>query len=227
MATNNKEQQEENVVEVIDTNLKTASQKIADNKKSIYIVVALIAVVAAAVAAYIFLYRNPRVNAAAEAYNQVEISAMGNDSIAADAYRKVADKYSHTDAGNLAALSAAESYYNSGNYKKAVEYLDEFSCSEPVLAANAMVLKGDCFVNLKKYDDALSAYKKALSKGDENPQIAPRVLLKMANIYDAQKKYDEALECYEEIKDEFPQFALGNGLGIDAYIEREKARLGK
>lgn len=227
MATNNKEQQEENVVERLDSNLNSASQKIADNKKSIFIVVALIAVVAAAVAAYIFLYRNPRVNAAAEAYNQVEITAMGNDSVAADAYRKVADKYSHTDAGNLASLSAAESFYNAGKYKEAIDCLDDFSCSEPVLAANALVLKGDCYVNLKKYDDALKCYDKALSKGDDNQQIAPRVLLKKANIYDAQKNYKEALECYEEISEDFPQFVLGNGLSVDAYIEREKARLGK
>ena len=152
---------------------------------------------------------------------------MGNDSIAATEYKKVADSYSGTDAGELAALSAAEAYYNFGKYKEAAACLEGFSTSEPVLGANALVLTGDCYVNLKQYDKALDYFKKALNKADKNPQIAPRVLLKEANVYDEQKKYDKALECYEQIKADYPQFEVGNGLGIDAYIAREKARLGK
>lgn len=227
MATNNKQQQEENTIEKLNSNLTSAGEKIANNKKSIYLVVALIAVVAAAIAAYIFLYRNPRVNASTEAFNQVEVSAMGNDSVMAAEYKKVAYKYSSTDAGKLAALSAAESFYNQKKYKEAIEMLDEFSNSEPVLAANALVLKGDCYVNLKKYDEALECYEKATSKAGDNSQIVPRVLLKEANIYDAQKKYEKALECYEEIAEDYANFQLGNGLTVEAYIEREKARLGK
>ena len=67
----------------------------------------------------------------------------------------------------------------------------------------------------------------AISRADRNPQIVPRVLLKKANIYDAQKKYADALKCYETLKTEYPEFRLGSGMSVDAYIEREKARLGK
>lgn len=38
---------------------------------------------------YLFLYRNPQVNKAYEAYNEVEVKAMGNDSIAVAEYKKV------------------------------------------------------------------------------------------------------------------------------------------
>lgn len=227
MANNKNLQQEESTVDKLNENLTSASEKIAQNSKVIYICLACVAVVAAAVLSYIFLYRNPRVSRAFEAYNQVEITAFGNDSIAAAEYKKVAEKYSGTDAADLAYLSSAESYYELGKYKEAIECLDKFSTSEKVLAANALVLKGDCFVNLKKYDDALGCYNKAISKAGENIQIVPRVLLKEANIYDAQKKYDKALECYETINKDYPQFQLGNGISTEAYIEREKARLGK
>lgn len=227
MAENKNGQQSESTIEKLNENLTSASEKIAKNQKVIYIVVACVAAVAALVMCYIFLYRNPRANRAFEAYNQVEINAAGNDSVAAAEYKKVADKNSGTDAGKLASLSAAESYYELGKYKEAVECLDKFSTSEPVLAANALVLKGDCFVNLKKYDEAIDCYHKAVNKAGRNEQIVPRVLLKEANIYDAQKKYDKALECYESISKEYPTFQLGNGLTVDAYIEREKARLGK
>ena len=90
-----------------------------------------------------------------------------------------------------------------------------------------MTLQGDCYVNLKQYDKALSCFDKAVKKADGNPQIAPRVLLKEANVYDAQKKYADALKCYERIASDFPTFQLGNGMTVEAYIAREKARLGK
>ncbi len=227
MANDNNLQQEETTVEKLNENLTSMSQKIANNQKVIYIVLSCIVAVACLVMCYIFFYRNPRITKAFEAYNQVEINAYGNDSIAASEYKKVADKYSGTDAADMAYLSAAESYYELGKYKEAIDCLDKFSTSEPVLEANALTLKGDCYVNTKKYDDALDCYKKAINKADDNGQIVPRVLLKEANIYDAQKKYDKALECYETIKEEFPSFQLGNGISIEAYIEREKARLGK
>ncbi|MDE7180531.1 MAG: tetratricopeptide repeat protein [Muribaculaceae bacterium] len=221
------EVEEQNAFDKLDTNLGNATEKIAGNKKVILWVVGGIAIVAAFVLSYLFIYRNPRLNKAFEAYSQVEMKALGNDSVAAGEYKKVADQYSNTQAGELAALSAAESYYNLGKYKEAAAELEKFDCSEPVLAANALILTGDCYVNLKNYDKALDYFKKALKKADKNPQIAPRVLLKEANIFDEQKKYDKALECYEEIKSNYPEFEVGNGLGIDAYIAREKARLGK
>lgn len=221
------QEQEQTAIDKLNSNLNSAGEKLAQNRKIIYWAVGIVAVVAAFVLSYLFIYRNPHINKAFEDYNQVEITAMGNDSIASIEYKKVADKNSGNVAGKLAALSAGESYYNQGKYKEALEYLEKFSSSEPVLEANAMVLTGDCYVNLKNYDKAISAYKKAISKADKNEQIVPRVLLKEANVYDAQKNYSAALECYQQIQQEYPGFQPGNGLDIDSYIQREQARLGK
>lgn len=226
MAKNHQEE-EKTTLDKLNSNLGSASETIARNKHIIFWIVGGIAVVTAFVLSYFFIYRNPKINRGFEAYNQVEIAAMGNDSIAAAQYKKVSEEYGGTDAGSIAALSAAEHLYNLGKYEEAINCLEIFSTSEPVLAANSLVLKGDCYVNLKKYDDAIHCYKKAVDKADKNPQIVPRVLLKEANVYEAMKKYDDALECYEDIKDDYPAFELGNGDSIDAYIAREKARLGK
>ena len=224
MASNNENVQ--NAIDKLNSNLSSASEKIANNKKIIYWVLGAIVVVAGFILSYFFIYRNPHLKGAAEAYNQVEITAVGNDSIAAAEYKKVAEKYPHTPAGHLAALEAAEDFYDQGKYKEALECLDKANIDEKVLKANAIILKGDCYVNLKQYDKALDEFKDAVKKGDKNDQIVPRALLKCANIYDEQKKYAKALECYEQIKNEYPSFQLGN-TSIDAYIEREKARLGK
>lgn len=229
MATenNNTPQEEQNAVDQLNSQLTSAGERIANNKKPLFWILGIIVLCAAFVIGYLFIYRNPRLNEAAEAYSKVEMQAMGNDSVAAGEYAKVADKYGSTDGGHHAALAAAESYYNLGQYQKALDYLNKFSTKEKVLGANADVLKGDCYVNLKKYDDAISTFQSAIRKADGNPQIVPRVLLKEAVVFDEQKKYDKALECYETIKKDYPEFALGNGVDIDAYIEREKARMGK
>lgn len=227
MANNKNGQQDDSAIEKLNANLTGASERIAQNKKAVFLTVGIVVLIAAIILCYVFFFRNPKVNKAFEAYNQVEITSAGNDSVAAAEYKKVADKYSGTDAGKLAALSAAESFYNTGKYKEAIECLDKFSSSEPVLDANALVLKGDCYVNLKKYDDALGCYDKAVKRAGVNEQIVPRVLLKEANIYDEQKKYDKALDCYEKIGKDYPTFQPGNGVTIEAYAEREKARLGK
>lgn len=218
------EVEEQTTIDKLNSNLGSASEKIAANKKVIFWVVGGVAIVAAFVLSYIFIYRNPQLNKAYEAYNEVEIKAMGNDSIAAAEYKKVANQYSG-DPASLAELSAAEAYYNQKKYKEALACLEKFNTAEPVLAANALVLKGDCQVNLKQYDAALESFDAAIKKADKNPQIVPRVLMKEANIYDAQKKYDKALACYEQVR-EYPDFQAGQ-TGIDAFIAREKERLGK
>lgn len=225
MASQN-QQKDESAIEKMNSQLTGAGAKIADNKSVITWVLVGILVAAALIFGYIHFYQKPKNEKAFTAYNKVEMASMGNDSVAAAQYKEVADKFGGA-AGNLAALSAAESFYNEGNYEEAVKYLKKFSSKDVVLDANALVLTGDCYVNLKNYDEALSAYQKAVRKADGNSQIVPRVLLKEANIYDEQKKYDKALECYNIIKKDFPEYHLGNGLDIDAYIAREKARLGK
>lgn len=227
MAEDKNPQEETNSIENLNSHLTSAGEKIANNKKIIYWSVGIVVAVGAFLAGYFFIYRNPHLNKSFEAYNQVELDTQGNDSLAAVKYVEVAKKYGNSDGGNLARLSAGEAFYNQGKYKEALENLKEFSCDDPVLEANATILEGDCYVNLNKYAEALKCYEEATGIAKGNPQIVPRALLKKANIYDAQKKYADALKCYETIKTEYPEFKLGSGITVDAYIEREKARLGK
>lgn len=225
MASHKEQKNEEMAIDRVNSQLSDAGARIAENKKIIFIVIGVILVVAAFTMSYLFIYRNPHVEKAFDAYNTVETQALINDSIAAAQYMQVADNYKGDQAGKLAALSAGEALYNNGQYELAAEYLKRFSSDDDVLEANALVLTGDCYVNLEKYDEALDYYNKAVRKASGNVQIVPRVLLKEANVYDAQGNYGKALECYEQIKSNYPGFQFGNGMDIDAYIAREMARL--
>lgn len=216
---------EETSIDKVNSQLTEAGTKIANNKKIIYIFLAIIGIVAAFTLSYLFIYKNPHVEKSFAAFNGVETQVL-NDSVAAEQYKAVANQYKGDMAGKLAALSAGEALYNEGNYEEAAEYLKRFSSDDDVLDANVYALIGDCYVNLNKYDDALNYYNKSVRKANGNPQIVPRVLLKEANVYDAQQKYDKALECYQIIQNSYPTFKMGNGIEIDAYIAREIARMG-
>ncbi len=226
MATNDNDQKQ-NAIDNINDSLTRATEHVANNKKVIYWCVGLIVIFAAGGAAWYWGYLKPSYKNSQNAYFQVETKANGNDSIAAVEYAKVADKFSGSDVGNLAALQAAEAFYRQGNYEQAAKYLKGFSTKDDIMQAQANVLLGDSYVNIKKYDEAISAYDKALRLAAGNQQIAPAVLWKKANIFDAQKKYQDALNCYKQIKDSYPTFSFGNGISIDAYIAREEARLAK
>ncbi|MCH5229041.1 MAG: tetratricopeptide repeat protein [Muribaculaceae bacterium] len=224
MASHKEKHQDETAIDRMNTHLTDASTRIANNKKIILISAGVILVVAAFVLSYLFIYKNPHVEKAFEEYNGIETQAI-TDSVAAQQYMDIADRYKSDDAGKLAALSAGEALYNEGRYEEAAEYLKKFSSKDDLLESNALVLTGDCYVNLGNYDEAIKYFQKAVRKAEGNPQIVPRVLLKEANVYDAQGNYGKALECYQQIKTNFPQFQLGNGMEIDAYIAREIARM--
>ena len=225
MASSNQTPEQPDTLETLNSGLTNFGRQIETNKKAMGIAMGGILLIAAVTFAYLYLYRIPQNKKAMEAYNKVELASLGNDSIAAASYKKVADEFGSTAAGNLAALSAAESFYETGKYEEAAKYLKEFSTNDEVAGANAEILLGDCYVNLKKYDEAISAFKSAVKKANGNPQIAPRALIKQAVVFDEQKKYSDALKCYETIKADFPDFVFGNGLSVDSYIEREKARI--
>lgn len=79
--------------------------------------VALVAVVAA-VLIYIYAVRQPGIRQANDAIGQADLTAvMGNDSLALQQYKAVADDYGY-DAGNRAALNAAIILYQQGKYHK-------------------------------------------------------------------------------------------------------------
>lgn len=224
MASHKNRHNEETAVDKMNSHLTDAGAKLAENKKIIYIAIGVILVVAAFVLSYLFIYKNPHVEKAFDEYNAVQTQPNLTDSLAAQQYMEIADKYEGEIPGELSALQAAEILYDQGRYEEAVQYLKKFSTKEDKLEANALVLTGDCYVNLEKYPEAIDYYTKAIRKANENPMIVPRVLLKEANVYEAQGNYGKALECYQEIKNNYPDFRYGN-MDMDAYIAREKQRM--
>ncbi len=166
------------------------------------------AVIVIGAIAYFYGYRQPQIQAGNDAIGEADLEALfgSNDSIALAQYEAVANTYGF-DAGNRAALAAAELLYKKGEYAQALDYLNKFSPSDEVIGALALSLKGDCLVNLDKNEEALDAFEEAEDQADNNPQLTPYLLNKQGVVMMALGKYADAAAVYDRIEREYPNFA--------------------
>ena len=144
-----------------------------------------------------------------------------HDSIALTLYAQAAD--AGYKSGNRAKAEMGIRLYRDGKYQEALEYLDDCSLDDEIAEAGVETLKGDCYVNLDQLDKAISAYKDAISDADENPEIVPFVLIKMANIYRSQGNYEAEAKAYKEIIDEYPSYVNSTRIDIRKFYERAVA----
>ena len=166
-----------------------------------------------------FLVRQSQVAKADKAIALADVEQT--DSIALNLYKEAATH--GTKSGDRAKIEAAIRLYQGGNYEEAVKYLNDASASDEIVAAGIQTLKGDCYVNLKNYDAALSAYDKAISEADNNSQLTPIILIKEANVYREQKNFAAEANAYEKILNDYPTYGQAANLDIRKYYERAKA----
>ena len=214
-------------LEEVNDSLSTAAQRIEDNKKYInWALIAIAAIVLLAVG-YIYGIRNPNLNKATEEIGKADITLLqGDEDAALKAFEKVASEYGNKPA-ERAHLNAAILLYKKGEYEKAAKHLEDFTPSGNLIAPAAQSLLGDCYVNLKKLDKAMSAYDKAISLANGNEAYIPVFMEKKATVLYEQKKYAEVAAIYQEIKDKYPVYDQQNGMQADKHIERANALAGK
>lgn len=181
-----------------------------------------ISVIAVLVVIYIFAIRNPAVKSANEAIGQADITmTQGNDSLALAQYQQVAKEYGY-DAGNNATLMAATLLYKKGEYQQAIDQLKNYSPKEAIVGAAAKSLEGDCYVNLKNYDEAVKCFDSAISISDNNSYYTPLFMIKKATVLREQGKYADEVKVLESIRDNYPEYCNTYRFDADKYIARAK-----
>lgn len=211
-------------IDQLNDNLTAIEQKVQTNQRLIAWLCIAAAAVVCVVLIYIYAIHKPGVEAANNAVGQADITlAQGNDSLALEQYKQVAGEYGH-DGGNRANLNAAILLYKKGNYEEALKYLEDYKPSDNLIGASATCLKGDCYVNLQKYEEALKCFKKAEKISDENPSYTPYFIMKQANVYRELKDYKEEAECYEEIIEDYPAYGPSINVDMQKYLDRAKAQ---
>ena len=220
--TPNPEETRTSVDEVNDT-LLDLGEKVKKNQSLIMYACVAVAVVVIAVLVYLYAFRQPAIQSGNEALGQADMELiMGNDSLALAKYEQVADNHGYK-AGDLASLNAAILLYRQGKYEDAIKRLKAYSASESIIGAAACSLEGDCYVNLKNYNEALSCYKKAVKVSDNNPAYTPAFMLKQATVLHELKDYKAEAEVYAAINKEYPKYGPTMGIDIEKYYQRALA----
>ena len=135
---------------------------------------------------------------------------------------------SMTDASNIAAANAGLCYFNLGNFKEAIKYLEKFSAQgDKGLSAQYVAALANSYAADQQVDKAIDTFKDA-AKIASNAVLSPLYLIEAGKLLESQKKNEEALAIYESIKADYPESDVATPQPmqgafvalIDKYIER-------
>ena len=174
-----------------------------------------LAVVVALVGAFAFYKYNQAENntvAQSEMYQAVfyfeqdslELALKGIPAKEVKGLQEIADEYSGTKAGKLAAFYTGVIYLKQGKFQDAIDYLDKFDTNEGIMQARAWCLTGDAYTELEKNEDAITYYKKA-SEYKENEQLTPTYLMKLGLAYELNSQWKDAAAAYDKVITDFPK----------------------
>ncbi len=214
---------EDSKVDVQNVYSKT-EQYVDDNRNTLLIIAGILVVLFVGYFAVTRLYLEPRneegMNLLWKAEYWFEIDSLdralaGNESYYGFEY--VADEYSATEAGDLAAYYSGIIYMKKGDFPRAIEYLKDADLDDELAGAVAKGTIGDAMVELGNLDKALSFYDDAISHS-KNMLTAPIYLKKAGLVHEEREEFEKALEKYTTIKEEYPNSSEARV--IDAYIAR-------
>lgn len=135
-------------------------------------------------------------------------------------FLQIIDNYGSTSAANLANYYAGFSYLNMKKYQEAINYLDDFSSDDEMLAPLALGGIGDAFSQLDQPEEALKYYKKA-AELKTNDFTTPKFLLKSALLAITLNQTGLAIDNLKQIKEEFPESVESNQ--VDVHLGKAQA----
>lgn len=202
-----------------------------ENRKSLSIIGVAIVVIVGGYYAYNKFYKEKQEKKAADSMWKAEyyfekdsFQRAIDGNVMNPGFKKITSKYSGTAAGNVAYYCLGISYLNVGQYKKAIESLEECSFSDEIIGSMAIGAQGDAYREMNKVDDAIEKYEEAANRS-ENEFTTPMYLKKAALAYEEKKNYKKAAELYERIQQDYEHTTIGSD--IAKYLARARSLSGK
>ncbi|MDD6777472.1 MAG: tetratricopeptide repeat protein [Bacteroidales bacterium] len=214
-------------IDEINESLSSFEQKVENNKKYIYWITGGIVVLALIILGYVYGIHNPNMEKAKNEIAKADMDlSLGNDSVALAEYLAVASNYSNEPA-NRASLNAAIILYKEGKFQEAADAVKNFDAEGTIVGPASQSLLGDCYVNLKKYDEAISAFDKAVKLSGDNALYTPLFLMKKATVLRELKNFKAEAEIYSTIREKYPEFAANYNVDVEKYLVRAQQQAGE
>jgi len=196
---------------------------LAENQKYILGGLLLAVLLVGGYFAYQHLYKAPREKEAIEQMYRAEQQfqrdsfalALNNPGEGYPGFEGIIADYGDTKAGNLAKYYAGLSALRTGDFQKAVNYLEDFNARGNITPSMAKGALGDAYSELENLDKAMGAYEKAATTGT-NDFSTPYYLWKAGLLAQKQGDSGKAKKFFEQIKKDYPSSAQGKE--IDKYL---------
>jgi len=154
-------------------------------------------------------------------YRGLNLAVKDSTDAAINELEPVVKKYDGKQGGEVAQFVLARQYMTKGEFKKAIDLLEDVDVNDTYVSVYKLGLIADCKSELGNYQEALDLYLEAAEK-NENELTTPSFLFKAALVAEEIKNYEEANEIYTRIKGNYLNFS--NSKSIDKYIARTKNR---
>lgn len=196
--------------EVISNQLGKTEEFLSKNKKMVFGIGGLIAIIIAAIFIYRFTMETKNAEAQQEMFQAIFYFENGNleNALNGDGnalgFLDILDDYSGTDAANLASFYAGSIYLQQREFQSALDMLQDFSSDDFLVSGRKHVLIGDAYMELGNFADAAAAYQKGASTYP-NEQFSPQYLMKAALAFENAGDTTKAISTYDEVINKYPE----------------------
>lgn len=196
--------------EVISNQLGKTEEFLSKNKKMVFGIGGLIAIIIAAIFIYRYTMETKNATAQDEMFQAVFYFENGNYDNALNGdgnslgFLDIVNDYSGTEAANLASFYAGAIYLQQRNFQAALDMLEDFSSDDFLVAARKHVLIGDAYMELGNFTSAAAAYQKGAST-HPNKQFSPQYLMKAALAFENAGDSNKAISTYDEVINKYPE----------------------
>ena len=137
-------------------------------------------------------------------------------------FLEIADRYSSTPTGELAHYYIGIIQLKQGQYKSAIERLNQFNTESYLISPMRLGALGNAHTELGEYAKAAEYFLKA-ANDHPNELTSPRFLFKAGLVLEADGQLEKALEVLEQLQREYKTSSYGQDAA--AYIGRIEGKL--
>ena len=211
-------------LENIGETLSKTEEFIFANQKVIGVVVTIIILAILGYFGYDRYYIEPKTEEAQEQMFQAQLF-FESDSLDKALYGDgnnlgfidISDEYGMTKPGKLANYYAGISFLKKNDFEQAIDYLEDFTLNDHLVAPMARGAIGDAYLELGEKEKA-SAYYIEAANMDDNEFTTPLFLYKAGQVNELLGNYDKAINLYRRVKDNY--YRSNEGRNVQKNISR-------
>ncbi|MFK7785278.1 MAG: tetratricopeptide repeat protein [Crocinitomicaceae bacterium] len=164
-----------------------------------------------------FVYKPANEKSKDSYWEGLNYAAKDSTDMAIDMLESNVKKFDGKVGGEVAQFVLARQMMSKGEFKAAIEELEEVDVEDTYVSIMAIGLHADCLSEMKKYEDAANKYLEAADMV-ENELTTPMYLKKAGLCAEEIKNFPKATEFYQRIVDDYPSYAGQNQ--IDKFLAR-------